>query len=406
MPFLLGTDTVFEYLSNQNLSGFKGEKPTQIHPKLCKNFNLVVEFENQKSLLLKQEPYNAQGQTNGDLLNEWRVHQLIAAYLDLNHLQFLISEALVFDPHHSILILRYLTDYIDLESLYTEHRHYPTAIAHQLGTTLAEVHRSTLDRRDVKKFLLGEPSSRKGGDRTAADVGIPDFSKILRPVTPETFGQVTSDGLKFYELMQRYESLGRAIAHLNEIYDPCCLTHSDLKFSNLLVHHNWQTHTDGDPSTPLTLGDSALIRIIDWEKWLWGDPAFDLGCLVAEYLKRWLKSLMASQDISIELALHLATTPLEQVQPSLRHLVQGYLCHFPEILESFPDFLSRVMRFAGLALIESIQAHLHYYEPFGNVGICILQVAKTLLCSPEASIVTVFGQEATELLAVIPTPTP
>ncbi len=404
MPFLLGTDTVLDYLKSQDLNEFKNIKPAQVYPKLCKNFNLVVEFENQKSLLLKQEPHDADGHTKGDLLNEWRVHQLIDTLTDLNHLQYLISEALVFDHRGSILILRYLTDYVDLESLYSDRNEYPTAIAHRLGATLAEVHRSTCDRQDVKTFLLGENRLGKGSSRRVGDDYVPDFSTMLRPVTPETFGRVTSDVLKFYELVQRYESLGQAIAQLNGLYTPCCLTHSDLKFNNLLVHQDWQAQTSGDRSAELIWDDAALIRIIDWEKRLWGDPAFDLGCLVADYLKRWLKSLMASPDISIEVALQLATTPLERVQPSLRQLVQGYLCHFPEVLELFPDFLSRVMRFAGLALIESLQAHIHYYEPFGNVGICMLQVAKTLLCSPEASTVTVFGQAIDEVLAVVPTP--
>lgn len=208
-------------------------------------------------------------------------------------------------------------------------------------------------------------------------------------VTPETFGEVTDEGLKFYELVQRYASLGQAIAQLRSLYTPCCLIHNDLKFANLLVHHQWEHPVSG----------SAPIRLIDWERWRWGDPSFDLGRLVAEYLKRWLKSLMVSQDVPIEQALRLATTPLEQVQPSIRALVQGYGQQFPEAIQRFPDFPLRVVRFAGWALIEALQAHIHYYDPLGNVGICQLQVAKSLLCAPEAAISTVFGVEARALLS-------
>jgi hypothetical protein len=49
------------------------------------------------------------------------------------------------------------------------------------------------------------------------------------------------------------------------------------------------------------------------------------------------------------------------------------------------------MQFAGLALIESIRAGLHYYEPFGNHEICTLQVAKSLLCAPIAAGESIFG---------------
>jgi hypothetical protein len=55
------------------------------------------------------------------------------------------------------------------------------------------------------------------------------------------------------------------------------------------------------------------------------------------------------------------------------------------------------MQFCGFALIKSIQAKLQHEKTFGNKGICILQVAKSLLCRPEASIPTIFGVDASAL---------
>ncbi|MEO1146357.1 MAG: phosphotransferase, partial [Cyanobacteria bacterium J06638_22] len=225
------------------------------------------------------------------------------------------------------------------------------------------------------------PSTRRSRER-------PDFIQSLGQVTPEIFGELTEDGLKFYELLQRYDSLQQAIAQLTPLYTPCCLIHNDLRFANLLVQHQWET-----PDREYSEKDAASIRVIDWEKWRWGDPTFDLGRLVAEYLKRWLSSLMASQDVPIEQALGLATTPLEQVQPSIQQLVRGYWREFPAVTQRFPDFLSRVMRFAGWGLIESLRAHVYYYDFPGNVGICQLQVAKSLLCDPDAAMPVVFGDD-------------
>ena len=74
-------------------------------------------------------------------------------------------------------------------------------------------------------------------------------------------------------------------------------------------------------------------------------------------------------------------------------LVSSYLNTFPEILEIRPDFLQLVMQFSGLALIRAIQARLQYQKTFDNSGICILQVAKSLLCRPQASISTILGME-------------
>lgn len=55
------------------------------------------------------------------------------------------------------------------------------------------------------------------------------------------------------------------------------------------------------------------------------------------------------------------------------------------------------MQFSGLGLIQAIQSMLQYQKSFENTGICMLQVAKTLLCRPEASIQTVFGMKESEL---------
>jgi hypothetical protein len=58
------------------------------------------------------------------------------------------------------------------------------------------------------------------------------------------------------------------------------------------------------------------------------------------------------------------------------------------------------VQFSGLALIQAIQAALQHEKTFGNSGICMLQVAKSLLCRPEASIPTIFGMQISDLAPV------
>ena len=146
------------------------------------------------------------------------------------------------------------------------------------------------------------------------------------------------------------------------------------------------------------------MRLIDWERCSWGDPAFDLGTLIASYLRLWLSSLVVSKTIDIEESLRMAMTPLELLQPSIAALTQAYLKQFPEILVRSPDFLSRVVQFAGLTLIQQIHATIQYQKTFGNSGICMLQVAKSLLCRPAQSMSTVFGLSESELTSRSCTP--
>jgi hypothetical protein len=108
--------------------------------------------------------------------------------------------------------------------------------------------------------------------------------------------------------------------------------------------------------------------------------------------------LVISQSLDIQEALRLAIVPLEYLQPSITALIQAYFHKFPEIIEHRSDFLKRTIQFAGLALIQQIQAMIQYQKSFGNTGICMLQVAKSLLCRPEQSISTVFGMTESELI--------
>ncbi|PSB62113.1 hypothetical protein C7B61_14975, partial [filamentous cyanobacterium CCP1] len=402
MVFLLNDQNVFQYLVKQKIIEQEEQKVQQIESKIRKNFNLLIHFSNDRSLLVKQEPHDRAGKTNQDFLDEWQVYQLLRINPELEQIQTLFPEALHFNSKHSILIFNYLKNYCDLDEFYTQGQMFPSAIAASVGTSLAKIHRATCDRQDYKNFLTQNDHLEGVDDERTGTA--PDFSSELEKITPEIFGRISIDGLKFYELYQRYASLGQAIAQLNADYEPICLIHNDLKLSNILLHHEWESWqspldrlgfaSDAETAT----GKKAFIRFIDWEKWLWGDPASDLGTLVASYLKIWLKSLLVKAGIDLETALRLAPIPLRAIQPSIAALLQSYLRCFPEILKRFPDFLQRVMQFTGLALIESIQTRLHYHEPFGNTEICMLQVAKTLLCTPLESIPTVCGVTAPDLL--------
>jgi thiamine kinase-like enzyme len=396
MAFLLSSENAFDYLAMRGLCDLEEQHRSYIEPKSCKNFNLLIRLPNQRYFLIKQEPYDRNGSTKQDLQHEWKVHQLVQKYVELQQIQPLLSKPIDFNIKDSIAIFDYLTDYWDLDDFYAQEQRFPVLVAAALGATVAEVHRATLDQENYQRFL--NCNSARSDDDSPEQV--PDLLYGLERLTYKQLGTLSTDGLKFYELFQRYESLTQAIAELNDAYEPCCLIHNDLKFNNVLLLKDWQT-TAPVAALPLVLEkQKPLIRLIDWEKWVWGDPAADLGSLIANYLKLWLKSLVVRAGIELDMSLRLASIPLETLHPSLVALIQAYLAQFPQVLERWPDFLVRVMQFAGFNLIEAIEAKLHYHEPFGNIEICMLQVAKTLLYAPVQSIPTVFGRTVAELLTI------
>jgi hypothetical protein len=390
MSFLLSSQNVFEYLKQHNIYTQVGEYPGQIEHKVARNFNLVLSLPDDREIIIKQECYRPDGKTTGGFLNEWQIQEFLQKIPSLYRLQPFIPEIIHFNEEHSIIIFNYLKYHCDLIDFYTRNNVFASAIASAIGSTIAAFHRATFNNQEYCNFFS------QGCEDAPANGGIPYIIRKFDRISPEVFGQVPADGLKFFALYQRYESLRNAIAELTDTIEPYCLTHNDLKLNNILLHNNWQQILEEKSSK------HSIIRLIDWERCGWGDPAFDIGMLVGSYLLLWLKSLVVSKSIDIEDSLRMAVIPLEHLQPSIAALVSTYFANFPEIVNYCPTFLERVMQFSGLALILHIQATLQHRKIFGNTGICMLQVAKGLLCSPEQFIPTVFGTATSEIPGLQP----
>lgn len=378
MKLLLNSHNVFEYLAALGLCSQSEQALSHIEPVTAKNFNLLVTFPDSRKLLVKQERHNHQGKAAGEFIAEWRIQEFLQQFPQLHHLRSLLSEAVHFDEQNSIIVFRYLDNYRDLMDFYTKENSFFGEIPAGIGTILATIHRDTFNRQEYQNFLCRTQEN-------STSYQVTNLIKAFERIPPEIFGLVPADGLKFFALYQRYDSLGQAIAQLGSAFTPSCLTHNDLKLNNILLCNDWEQSTEG------------IIRLIDWERSTWGDPAFDLGTLISSYVQIWLSSLVISKSLSIEESLRLATTPLEQLQPSISNLSLAYLNTFPEILEHRPDFWQRVVQFVGFALIQQIHAMIQYQKSFSNTGIAMLQVAKTLLCRPEQSMSTIFSASATEL---------
>jgi Phosphotransferase enzyme family len=383
MVFLLSSNNVFDYLLEKQLCKPEDRSIIQIAAKEYKNFNLLVSFGADRHFLVKQERHDTEGNSRKQLRHEWQISEFWKSFPELHPILSLTSEIVSFDPDCSIIVLKYFADYCDLDQFYSDRqdRIFPVAIAASLGKTLATIHQSTFESQTYKEFLsefIAKPRS-------------PRFLQGLERVGPGVFSRISTDGLDFWRLYQRYDSLHQAMVEVCQTFAPCCLTHNDVRPWNVLLNLDWEQLANGSEAP------ASLVRLIDWEFCGWGDPACDLGMTLASYLQIWLRSLTISNAIAVETALRLAATPLELLQPSMVALIKAYFVQFPEILERRPNFFNRVMQFTGLILIKRIQGRLEHQGSFDNASICTMQVAKSLLCVPEKSVLNLFGITASEL---------
>ncbi|MEM7593094.1 MAG: aminoglycoside phosphotransferase family protein [Cyanobacteria bacterium P01_A01_bin.83] len=385
MKFLLDSQNVLDYLVEHKICNQK-DKKIEVKLIAAKNFNLLLSLQDGRKFLVKQERQVSKDKTAEEFLHEWHNHQLFELFPELNSISLSLSKVLHFDADNSIIIFEYLSEYLDLSEFYLKENVFPIKIAAAVGRLLGTIHQATFERQEYKEFLA---QRQKHSERNSAAV----VASGLRNLKPEVFGMYPRDGIRFLTLYQRYDSLGKAITELSETFQSSCSTHNDLKLNNILLHEEWESILYQTEYT-----EHAVIRLIDWERGTWGDPASDLGTIVASYLQFWLNSLIVNKDIPIAQTLHLARTPLDLLQPSISTVVEAYLESFPEIIEHRPDFIRRVVQFAGLDLIQKIQAMIQHQKSFGNIGIFTLQVAKSLLCQPENSMSTIFGDSGKQLI--------
>jgi thiamine kinase-like enzyme len=372
VTFVLSTKNAIEYLTAVGVGGeFEREK---IYLQGGKNFNLLVKGGEDKYLTLKQERRNRGKQSPAELVNEWYLRSAIAQFPALAEMGEMIPQLLHCDRENSIIAIEYLANHSDLLYFYHRQRDFDPRIGKYIGKAIGKIHQLTYQQEQYREFFQHrQPHS--------AIARLTLLIPTLQPLTPESYSQLPGAGIKFISLCQRYESLTTAIQETIAAIQPRCLTHNDFKLNNILLANDWEN------------SEKLPLKIIDWERCGWGDPAIDIGGAIASYLQIWIESMVVNPAISIEDSLKMATIPLSKIQPSIESMMRGYLDEFPQLTTIEPQFLPRVIQWAGIALLQQIQATIQYRKSFDNTGIYTLQIAKTLLCYPERSIITIFGVE-------------
>ena len=377
MMIKLSSNNVYKYLFDTGICQEKDLKSMIIEPKSSNSWMLSLQSGCQ--LIVKQEPYYHNDDTNKKIKTEWRLNRFWHSCQDLVYSSSLDLEIIHFDESNSILIYKYPKDYIELESYYINQKSFQSAIAEFVGITLAILHRETLNSRNCYD-LMNETVEGKLCNQFLYPVHLQDR------LEPERFFMLPPESYMLIGFYQRSESLRAAVKELVVHHNHYCLAHNKLHLNNILIPRDWEKLLSQTKHS-----NKSIVKITNWESYSWGDPASDLGTAIAGYLLLWLNSLIVHPDIELEKSLQLATTPLEVIQPSIVTMTRAYISKFPEILEDRPDFLKRVIQFSGLGLIYNVIARIQSFKGFNNQSLSILHVAKSLLCRPKKSFKSVFG---------------
>jgi hypothetical protein len=362
---ILSEKNLFSYLRDRKICLEDDLSPSKVMPLDGKNFNLKVEFLGGRSLLVKQTTPDFSGSEPDAFLGDGTIACLATNVLkSWQHHTVLPLDR---DPANGVLVLPFLNGYESLADYYGR-SNSSLEVAQQVGAILGEMHQLTHNQLSVLDILLEIDSDLQ-------PAVMPCFLQSLPPLTPEDFGRIRTDALVFFQAYGKFPQLPVAIAALEEIWQPSCLVHQDLRLENWLIADN----------------RSIDLRLIDWEELGWGDPLADLGRLLAEYLILWTDSIPRRNGLAMSEQLAQATVPLSQIQPTLGAVIAGYRQSFPEIVAARSNWLEIVGRYCGRALIEDIVTRMQYMLPIDSASLCNLQLGNSLLCHSQKAVSTLFG---------------
>lgn len=384
MAIKLSTNNIFQYLlswglcqqQDLELVGVDILRATRIEIEDSSNF--LVRIPGIFHLAVKQYHHHDSDCDINKVLNEWQLNKFLQSRPGLDYSTSLILEIILYDRSNSILVYKYPKNYFSLQEYYLNSKVFSTKIPEVIGITLASFHRETMDDQECCNFLN---KSFKG----KSNYVFPYPLYLRDRITPETFFISPSESIKFLKLYQSSEILKSTVTKLITNHNHYCLTNNTPVIDNILIPMDWENLLCQNEQF-----DNSSIKIINWDNCSWGDPASDLGTVIAGYFLLWLNSLFLHPAIELEKSLQLAVIPLEVIQTSILALVRAYISRSPKIVRDDPLFLERIVQFTGLALIYKVITTINLFEGFNNQGVFTLQLAKTMLCTPKKSFKYVF----------------
>ena len=262
-----------------------------------------------------------------------------------------------FDRERSLLVLEHVGDGRTLRDQHRSGR-YSLRVASAVGGALAAIH------------------------DTPPPAGTPDDGPawILRLHQPwvSWIRDASAASLRLMEAVQSRPEFGERLDALRADWRPECLTHRDFKWDNCLAVRG-------------PYGRATGVRIVDWETAGVGDPAWDAGSALGDYLACWLFSIPVTGQDPPERFADLARRPLDRMRPALRALWTAYARGRRLTPVQANALLVRSTRYAAARLLQTGYEQAQMLPDLPGTTRCLLQVALNLLRRPHEGAVRLLG---------------
>jgi aminoglycoside phosphotransferase (APT) family kinase protein len=195
---------------------------------------------------------------------------------------------------------------------------------------------------------------------------LPDVFAFTRPSLGMLY-DTSAGNAALMRLVQHNRSLSDGLDALAEAWRPQILIHGDPRWENWLIERS-------DEGTP------PRLVLIDWEFAGLGDPAWDVGSVLCEYLAYWVRSIPELPGTMPQRAMQHTDVPLERVQPVMRALWLAYARR--RLPADLDEELTLVTRFAAAKLVQFAAEQAHTAASLTASTGALLQLAANIFADP------------------------
>jgi len=261
-----------------------------------------------------------------------------------------------------ILVLEYI-DGRNLRGHHAQLGRCPVTWAQRCGALLAAVHEVPIS---------AVPSALR------ARHGAPAFGAAIHRPDQTLFTTSSQAVVDLIALIQSDSALCVALDNLATDEASDAFTHQDVRWDNVLVARTAKGRLTG-------------LRLVDWEGAVVGDPAWDVGCLFAEYLSHWVGSIPLTTIETVAQHVKLATFSLESAQRSIAASWAGYASSRTLGPVDAQHCLRRATRYVGYRLLQRALEMDQLSPVVSLVAACHVQLGARILAESDRAMTELLG---------------
>ena len=324
-----------------------------------RNRTFGAECRNAPSYLLKQ---NTTAETNA--ASEGDVYRALSATASMRPY---LAQFHGYDADGRILVTEYFPAGEDLASFHLRRSRPPARTASAIGTVLAALHRVPVEQ-------AGPIMNRR---RRSPALAVHRPGRRLVTESSRTAMEVV-------KIIQGTDGFGAQLDALHRDWSATTPVHQDVRFKNFV----W--------TPPSSTSSRPRLKLIDWELACLGDPAWDIGSALGNYLSLWLTSIPATGSYPVAQSAELARCPLSGVQRAIRACWHAY------VKVCCPDdagaaLLPRTVRYAAARLVQTTFETAQDSTSLTADMVLHLQVAFNMLQRPREAASHLLGVTSPEL---------